>query len=168
MHKQLLLHDDILCQDGPCGKLEQILINANIASVEYLVLQDPVSGLRSVVPRRYLILSDEPAVRLELDRAELAELPRHDFNAEGNSTLSQNISDLVVANNDTAVHDPSGATLGHFAGIEVNDSYQVIQLIINSPDGDRLPIADTIGDHTGALTAKLGERTAPATHFSTI
>src|SRR4051812_23015592 len=120
MQHSIILGSWVRCTDGKAGVVGGLIINPNRSHVDYVILRtDQPSDHEYFVPSSQIQRIGARELSLPYSWGELEELPHPDHPAAQGTVLA-NLSDMVVAREQTIVRDAEGERLGIFQGAIVD------------------------------------------------
>ena len=149
MQHSILLGTPVRCTDGKAGTIDGLIINPNRSHVDYVILRgDKPGGHEYFVPSGQIQRASERGLSLPCSWSELEQLPHPDRPAK-QGTLLANLSDLMVAREQTIVRDASGDQLGMFHGAVVDANLEIQALLLAEAPEHALPISQLAGGGDG-------------------
>jgi hypothetical protein len=137
-----------------------LLINPNRNHVDYIVLHtDQHGGQEYFVPSGQIQRASARELSLPCSWSELEDLPHPERSAKQGTVLA-NLSDLVMAREQTIVHDSQGQRLGTFHGAIVGSDLEVQALVLAETPDRAIPIRqlNRHSDGTDHLVAQLAHQ----------
>jgi hypothetical protein len=149
MQHSIILDTPVRCTDGKVGMIDGLVINPNRGHIDYVVLRsDQPGGHEYYVPSGQIQRASERGLSLPCSWSDLEELPHPDRPAK-QGTLFANLSDLLVAREQTVVRDASGDRLGVFHGAVVDTNLEIQGLLLAEAPERALPISQLTSDSDG-------------------
>jgi hypothetical protein len=149
MQHSITLDTPVRCADGKAGIIDGLIINPNRSHIDYVILRgDQPGGHEYFVPSGQIQRASERGLSLPCSWSELEELPHPDRPAK-QGTLLANLSDLLVARQQTIVRDAGGDRLGVFHGAVVDTNLEIQALLLAEAPDRALPISQLAGGSDG-------------------
>lgn len=138
MQREILLGARVTSMDGRTGLVSRFLVNPNRRRLDYVLVKAGDPGVEHYVPVRHVSEVVTAGVEIDVPFADLAPLPREGGRGP-QGTLEDNITDLCIVGEGTALRDEEGTPLGHIRGIAVNDDYEIAWMIVRE-DPPEVPV----------------------------
>jgi len=135
MQHTIMLGSPVRCADGKAGTIGGLLINPNRNHVDYVILRTDQPGSHEYfVPSGQIQRASARELSLPYLWSELEDLP-HPERTTKQGTVLANLSDLVVAREQTVIRDELGGRIGTFQGAIVDSNLEIQSMILaESPD----------------------------------
>src|SRR5688572_9869085 len=105
MHHTIMLGSPVRCADGKAGTIGGLLVNPNRNHVDYVILRtDGSDGDEYFVPSGQIQRASARELSIPCSLDELEDLPHPERQTKQGTVLS-NLSDLVIAREQTIVRD---------------------------------------------------------------
>ena len=160
MQHSIMLGSPVRCADGKAGTIGGLLVNPNRNHVDYVILQpDTPGGHEYFVPSGQIQRVNARELRLPSSWSELENLPHPERSAK-QGTLLANLSDLLMAREQTVVREASGDRLGRFHGAIVDDDLDIQAILLAEAPDRAVPIRQLArhSDGAGDLVVQLAQQ----------
>jgi hypothetical protein len=160
MQHTIMLGATVRCADGKTGAISGLIVNPNRNHVDYIILRgDEIEGQEYFVPGGQIQRASARELSLPCTWSELQELP-HPERAAKQGTVLSNLSDLLVARDETIVRNAAGERLGVFHGAIVDSDLEVQALLLAETPDQAIPIVQLArhSDASGDLIVHLGQQ----------
>jgi hypothetical protein len=164
MEHTIILGSLVRCADGKASIIGGLIVNPNRNHVDYVILRTDQPGAHEYfAPSGYIQRASDSDLSLRCSWAELEDLPHPDRPAKQGTVLS-NLSDLVIAREQTVVRDSEGERLGIFHGAILDPNMEIQALLLADAPDRAIPIvqlarhSDRAGDLVGQLVQPRVER----------
>jgi hypothetical protein len=157
MQHTIMLGSPVRCADGKAGTIDGLLINPNRNHVDYVILRsEQPGGQEYFVPSGRIQRASARELSLPYSWSELEELPHPERPAKQGTVLA-NLSDLVIAREQTIVRDSQGQRLGVFHGAIVDSDLEIQAMMLAETPDRAIPIRQLArhSDATGDLVVQL-------------
>jgi hypothetical protein len=169
MQHTIMLGMPVRCADGKAGTIGGLIVNPNRSHVDYVILRSDQPGDHEYfVPSGQIQRASARELSLPCSWGELEDLPHPERPAK-QGTVFANLSDLMVAREQTIVRDTTGDRLGVFHGAIVDAALEIQALLLAEAPDRAIPInqlarhSDDAGDLVVQLAQQgLGHKAAPA------
>src|SRR3712207_6745016 len=123
MQDTVIIGSTVRCGDGTTSSVGGLIINPNRSHVDYVILNFGGPG-----GREYFVPSAQfkgaNVSNLPCTSAELDQFP-HPEHQSRQGTVQDNLSDLVVAGEQTLVRDAQGGEIGRLYGVIVDPAFEI-------------------------------------------
>jgi hypothetical protein len=160
MQHSITLGSPVRCADGKAGAIGGLIVNPNRNHVDYVILlPDTPGGHEYFVPSGQIQRASGRELSLPCSWADLEDLP-HPERPARQGTLLANLSDLVVAREQSVVRDTGGDRLGTFHGAIVDADLDIQAILLAEALDRAVPIRQLArhSDSTGDLMVQLAQQ----------
>jgi len=157
MQHTIMLGSPVRCADGKAGTIGGLLINPNRNHVDYVILRTDQPGSHEYfVPSGQIQRASARELSLPYSWSQLEDLPHPERPAKQGTVLA-NLSDLVVAREQTIMRDSLGGQIGTFQGAIVDSNLEIQSMILAESPDRAIPITQLKrhSDGTGDLVVYL-------------
>src|SRR5215213_7802342 len=140
MQHTIMLGSPVRCADGKAGTIGGLLINPNRNHVDYVILRTDQPGSHEYfVPSGQIQRASARELSLPYSWSELEDLPHPERPAKQGTVLA-NLSDLLIAREQTIVRDSQGQRLGVFHGAIVDSDLEIQAMTLAETPDRAIPI----------------------------
>jgi hypothetical protein len=160
MQHTIMLGHQVRCADGKAGTIGGLIVNPNRNHIDYVILRtDEPGGHEYFVPSGLIQRASARELSLPCSWGELENLPHPERSARQGTVLS-NLSDLVVAREQTIVRDSVGERLGIFHGAIVDSDLEIQAMLLAEAPDQAIPIMqlNRHSDGAGDLVVHLAQQ----------
>jgi len=160
MQYTIILGTSVRCTDGKAGTVGGLIVNPNRNHVDYVILRSDRPGDHEYfVPSGQVQRASAQELSLPFSWSELEELPHPERPAK-QGTVFANLSDLIVAREQTIVRNATGDRLGVFHGAIVDAGLEIQALLLAEAPDRAIPISQLArhGDGAGDLVVQLAQQ----------
>jgi len=135
-----MLGSSVRCADGKAGTIAGLLVNPNRNHVDYVILQiDEPAGREYFIPSGQIQRSSARELSIPCSKDELEHLP-HPERTTKQGTVLANLTDLIMAREQTTVRDSEGQRIGIFNGAIVDSNLEIQAILLAETPDRAIPI----------------------------
>jgi len=160
MQHTIMLGSPVRCADGKAGTIGGLLINPNRNHVDYVILRTDQPGSHEYfVPSGQIQRASARELSLPYSWSELEDLPHPERPAK-QGTVFANLSDLVLAREQTVIRDSLGGRMGTFQGAIVDSNLEIQSMILADSPDRAIPVMQFAqhSDGTGDMVVQLAQQ----------
>jgi hypothetical protein len=160
MQHTIMLGSTVRCADGKAGAIGGLIVNPNRNHVDYVILRSDDPGDHEYfVPSGQIQRASARELSLPCSWGDLKDLPHPDRPARQGIVFS-NLSDLVIAREQTIVRDSVGERLGIFRGAIVDSDMEIHAMLLAEAPDRAIPIIQLArpSDGAGDMVAHLAQQ----------
>jgi len=148
MQHTIMLGSSVRCADGNAGTIGGLLVNPNRNHIDYVILHiDELAGSEYFIPSGQIQRSSARELSIPCSRDELEKLP-HPERTTKQGTVLANLSDLIMAREQTTVRNSEGERIGIFHGAIVDSNLEIQAMLLAEAPDHAIPIRQLVR-HTG-------------------
>jgi len=164
MQHTIMLGSPVRCADGKAGTIGGLLINPNRNHVDYVILRTDQPGNHEYfVPSGQIQRASARELSLPYSWSELEDLPHPERTAKQGTVLA-NLTNMIIAREQTIIRDSLGGRIGTFQGAIVDSNLEIQSMILAESPDHAIPImqfarhSDGMGDMVVQLAQQVQER----------
>jgi hypothetical protein len=160
MHHTIMLGSPVRCADGKAGTIGGLLVNPNRNHIDYVILRtDGSDSHEYFVPSGQIQRASARELSIPCSSGELEDLPHPERQTKQGTVLS-NLSDLVIAREQTIVRDAVGEQIGIFHGAIVDSDLEIQAMLLSEAPDRAIPITQLArhSDGAGDLVVHLAQQ----------
>ena len=157
MQHTIMLGSPVRCADGKAGAIGGLLINPTRNHVDYVILRTGQPGSHEYfVPSGQIQRASARELSLPCTKNELEELPHPERTAKQGTVLA-NLTDMIIAREQTTVRASEGERIGTFHGAIVDSNLEIQAVLLAETPYRAIPIKQFTrhGDDTHDLIVQL-------------
>jgi len=143
MERVIVIGSTVTCTDGKGGTVSHIVIDPQSKRLGYIeVHRGLIFTHDHCVPAGDIQAASLQEVTLKISTQELEALPALEAKNPATGFYQRSVPESYVSLAKEAITNPDGNVIGHFHGVSIGPSYQVMSIVLGEDENARIPIDD--------------------------